>query len=307
MTNIYTIKAGDTLSNIAKANNTTVSELARINNIKNPNLIITGKTLKLKEEPVDNNKPTTLENVEEVEKLEKEVEKLEKELEKTQKLINSQTTEQDSLNGWEVFGLGLGAYATGKALEKSAPYVWQGAKKAGTTTCNTVKKAYSTVKTNIKATANTVGEKTAAGYKTAKKAVATKTEQVVKTTQKEVKEITKLNHRANNILNGKRVSVNKTPIKLGKASKILGKAAVPLTVAVSLVEVGKAYEKGGAKEATKTGAKCATGVATAWAGAKAGAAIGTAICPGLGTAIGSFVGGIAGYFAGEKLAEKVLS
>ena len=305
MTNIYTIKAGDTLSNIAKANNTTVSELARINNIKNPNLIITGKTLKLKEEakeePVDDKKPTTPENVEE------EVEKLKKELEKTQNLINSQTTEQDSLNGWEVFGLGLGAYATGKALEKSAPYVWQGAKKAGTTTCNTVKKAYSTIKTNIKAIANTVGEKATAGYKTAKKAVTTKTKQVVKATQKEVKEIKKLNHRANNILNGKRVQVNKAPIKLGKAGKILGKAAVPLTVAVSLVEVGRAYEKGGAKEATKTGAKCATGVATGWAGAKAGAVIGTAICPGLGTAIGSFVGGIAGYFAGEKLAEKVLS
>lgn len=44
---IYTIKAGDTLSAIAKKYNTTVSALASKNGIKNPNLIYAGQTLKI--------------------------------------------------------------------------------------------------------------------------------------------------------------------------------------------------------------------------------------------------------------------
>lgn len=43
----YTIKQGDTLSAIARQYNTTVAELVRLNNIANPNLIITGHTLKI--------------------------------------------------------------------------------------------------------------------------------------------------------------------------------------------------------------------------------------------------------------------
>lgn len=43
----YTIQYGDTLSQIAKNNGTTVEELARINNIKDPNKIYSGDTLKL--------------------------------------------------------------------------------------------------------------------------------------------------------------------------------------------------------------------------------------------------------------------
>lgn len=41
----YKIKKGDTLSAIAKANNTTVDALVKANNIKNKNLIVTGKSL----------------------------------------------------------------------------------------------------------------------------------------------------------------------------------------------------------------------------------------------------------------------
>ena len=43
----YTVQKGDTLSKIAKQNNTTVDELVRLNNIRNPNLIRTGQTLNL--------------------------------------------------------------------------------------------------------------------------------------------------------------------------------------------------------------------------------------------------------------------
>lgn len=47
----YIIKRGDTLSQIAKDNNTTVSELAKINNISNPNLIYSGTTIEIPESP----------------------------------------------------------------------------------------------------------------------------------------------------------------------------------------------------------------------------------------------------------------
>lgn len=43
----YTVKSGDTLSSIAKKNNTTISKLAKQNKITNPNLILSGKKLKI--------------------------------------------------------------------------------------------------------------------------------------------------------------------------------------------------------------------------------------------------------------------
>lgn len=43
----YTIKAGDTLSSIAKRNNTTVSKLVEFNNIKNPNMIYAGEKIRI--------------------------------------------------------------------------------------------------------------------------------------------------------------------------------------------------------------------------------------------------------------------
>src|SRR5690606_24658011 len=43
----YTVKKGDTLSHIAKRFGTTVNELVRLNNIKNPNLIYVGQKLKI--------------------------------------------------------------------------------------------------------------------------------------------------------------------------------------------------------------------------------------------------------------------
>src|SRR5690625_653945 len=44
---VYIVKSGDTLSGIAKRYNTTVSELVRLNNIANPNLIRVGQKLRL--------------------------------------------------------------------------------------------------------------------------------------------------------------------------------------------------------------------------------------------------------------------
>jgi LysM repeat protein len=45
----YTVKSGDTLSKIAKNYNTTYQEIAKLNNIKNPNIIRVGQVLKIKE------------------------------------------------------------------------------------------------------------------------------------------------------------------------------------------------------------------------------------------------------------------
>lgn len=47
LVNSYVVKRGDTLSAIAKQNNTTVAELAKLNNIKDPNKIFAGQSLQL--------------------------------------------------------------------------------------------------------------------------------------------------------------------------------------------------------------------------------------------------------------------
>ena len=55
----YTVKKGDTLSAIAKKYNTTVSALAKLNNIPNVNLIYVGQVLKLSGTPVSDPVNTT--------------------------------------------------------------------------------------------------------------------------------------------------------------------------------------------------------------------------------------------------------
>jgi N-acetylmuramoyl-L-alanine amidase len=45
---IYTVKSGDTLSEIARKYGTTISELAKINGIANPNKIYTGQKIKIR-------------------------------------------------------------------------------------------------------------------------------------------------------------------------------------------------------------------------------------------------------------------
>lgn len=52
MSNFYTVTKGDTLSKIAKANGTTVNELIKLNEIKNPNQLAIGQRLALKKEVV---------------------------------------------------------------------------------------------------------------------------------------------------------------------------------------------------------------------------------------------------------------
>lgn len=93
-------------------------------------------------------------------------------------------------------------------------------------------------------------------------------------------------------------ATSKAAGKLATAGKVLGKAALPLTVASEAYNIAKSDDK------TKATVQAAGGLAGGWAGAKAGAAIGTAIAPGIGTAIGGFLGGIGGYIAGKFMAGK---
>lgn len=59
----YTIKRGDTLSKIAMQNGTTVAELAKLNNIKNVDLIPIGKKLTL---PTENKPTNTLDAIQQL-------------------------------------------------------------------------------------------------------------------------------------------------------------------------------------------------------------------------------------------------
>lgn len=87
--------------------------------------------------------------------------------------------------------------------------------------------------------------------------------------------------------------------KLGSSSKLLSKAAIPLTLATGAYSLVTADNK--AEAAGSLGGSLAGG----WGGAKAGAIIGTTIAPGIGTAIGTALGGLAGSIGGSFFGEKI--
>ena len=47
---VYTVKKGDTLCVIARKYKTTISALAKLNDLKNPSLIFAGQKIKIEEE-----------------------------------------------------------------------------------------------------------------------------------------------------------------------------------------------------------------------------------------------------------------
>ena len=87
------------------------------------------------------------------------------------------------------------------------------------------------------------------------------------------------------------------PTLIKGASKFAGPAAA----VYGMYEVVQAYKNGGEKAAVKQAVKTGSGLAGGWAGAKVGAAIGSFAGP-IGTVAGGIIGGIAGYLLGEKLA-----
>ena len=85
-----------------------------------------------------------------------------------------------------------------------------------------------------------------------------------------------------------------------KTSSFLGKAAIPLGIAISTYNIATSQDK------WKTAGKEAGGWAGAIGGGKLGAAAGTAIAPGIGTVIGGIIGSAAGAFGGSRLGSKIV-
>lgn len=71
--NIYIVKKGDTLSKIAKDNNTTVAVLQKLNNIKNVNIITVGQKITLPTSSKVNTSTSTTSNKKSIEAIAKEV------------------------------------------------------------------------------------------------------------------------------------------------------------------------------------------------------------------------------------------
>lgn len=112
---IYTIQAGDNLTKIANANDTTVQKLVKLNNISNPNRIIAGQTIKLVEDtPVQQpmQQPHTSEQIQE------QLEATQKQLEQIQNQMNTQSSNTSPI---EMFGYGMAGVATYE-LGKKALY-----------------------------------------------------------------------------------------------------------------------------------------------------------------------------------------
>lgn len=289
----YIVQKGDTLTKIANATGMSISEIANKNGIKNVDKILIGQKLVLNDKPEQPSPAVSNPTNVNPDELQLQYEKLQAQYNDMQKsLADSQKENSKNLN-WLEGGIVGGAMALGGqyAVKKAAPALTGTYHKAAEKTANAAttakKKASSAKKTAVK---------------NANKFVKTTTKKLKKTKNAAVRTY----KRSENLLNGKRIQYKGQKIKLGKASKVLGKAAVPVTVVLSAAEIGYAYKEGGSKAAVKQGAKCATGIAAGWAGAKVGAAIGTAICPGIGTAIGGFIGGIGGYFLGDKIAGSVI-
>lgn len=80
----------------------------------------------------------------------------------------------------------------------------------------------------------------------------------------------------------------------GKFSKFLGKAAMPIALATSALDIATSNDK------VRSVGENAGGLAGGFAGGSIGATIGTMILPGVGTLIGGGIGSIAGSLLGDK-------
>lgn len=300
----YTIQAGDNLTRIAKANNTTVEELARINNISNPNKIQAGQTIKLFETPAQ---PVAEETQTEVsyDGLEQELASMQNQLSQMQSQMDNQ---ENDLNTWEMFGLGLAGVATYKTAEKTFPYAWNGAKSVAKATAKATKTAGKAVGNVARETgsvalnsAQNLGGKIAQGAKHIAKKVELEYAFGKEAVKEGAQNASKAINRASK--NGSRL------MGVTKAGKVLTKASPFVATIVCTAEVVNAYNKGGTKAAVKQGAKSASGLACAAAGAKIGLMAGACTGPAAPFAVPFLiaVGSIAGYFGGEKLVDKITS
>lgn len=285
----YTVQAGDTLTKIAKAHGTSVSELARQNGIKDVNKIEIGQELSLGKTTASAPKPQQ---------------------EQTVGLDTLETqSKKDSTDLVKGTALGFGAAYVGAHVyddvKKHAPKV-----KAKTV------KAYAHMKATAKQNANAVKSFVAQKAKHTAKSAELHYAFGKDAVQKGVKNTT------NNIRTGVQSAASKTKNIAGKAihkAKVGGRYtrfiantkvapklikgasryATPLAIAFEAGKCYKAFDNG-AVEGRKQIAKSTCSLAGGWAGAKIGASLGSFAGP-VGTVIGGVAGGILGYCLGEKL------
>ena len=285
----YTVQAGDTLTKIAKAHGTSVSELAKQNGIKDVNKIEIGQELSLGKTTASAPKPQQ---------------------EQTVGLDTLETqSKKDSTDLVKGTALGFGAAYVGAHVyddvKKHAP-------KAKAKTVNAYAHMKATAKQNANAVKSFVAQKAKHAVKSAELHYAFSKDAV----QKGVKNTT------NNIRTGVQSAASKTKNIAGKAihkAKVGGRYtrfiantkvapklikgasryATPLAIAFEAGKCYKAFDNG-AVEGRKQIAKSTCSLAGGWAGAKIGASLGSFAGP-VGTVIGGVAGGILGYCLGEKL------
>ena len=313
MTN-YTVQAGDTLSKIAKAHGTTVSELAKQNGITDVNKIEIGQELSLGK--TTDSTPTPPE-------------------EQTVGLDSFEKKSTQNSNDISPF-----AYATGGAVaygvgSKVLPKAASEARTLYSSAKTGTKKAYAnmkaTAKHNAKAVRTFVAQKAKHAAKSAELHYAFGKDAVQQGVQRSgnaVKNVAhnvaaKARHAAKSaelhyafgkdaVQKGAKNAINKAKVG-GRYTRFIANTKVapklikgatryagPLAAVYGMYEVKTAYDKGGEKAAVKQAVKTGGGLAGGWAGAKVGAAVGSFAGP-IGTVIGSVAGGILGYCLGEKL------
>ena len=307
MTN-YTVQAGDTLTKIAKAHGTSVSELAKQNGIKDINKIEIGQELSLGKTTVSAPKPQQ---------------------EQTVGLDTLETqSKKDSTDLVKGTALGFGAAYVGAHVyddvKKHAPKVKAKTVKAYAHMKATAKQNANAVKSFVAQKAKHAAKSAELHYAFGKDAV----KQGVQRSGNGVKNVahnvaTKARHAAKSaelhyafgkdaVQKGAKNAINKAKVggrytrfiantKVApKLIKGASRCAGPLAAIYGMYEVKTAYDKGGEKAAVRQAVKTGGGLAGGWAGAKIGASLGSFAGP-VGTVIGGVAGGILGYCLGEKL------
>lgn len=281
----YTIQSRDNLTKIAKAHNTTVEKLAKLNNITDPNRITAGDTL-IFEEPKPAVSHTTAAAEEEEENIGFDT------FTRTSKKTNNGGPDYSPL----LYGAGAlalwegGKYIAPKVKNAAGTvkaYGWYGKENAKQFLNGAAQKS----KKTAQAVRNFVTQKTKHAAKSAELHYAFGKDAVKQEARKAVQK-GKTAARYTRFIGNTKVAP--------KLIKGAGRFAGPLAAVYGAIEVKKAYDEGGEKAAVKQAVKTGGGLAGGWAGAKAGAAIGSFAGP-IGTVAGGIIGGVAGYLLGEKL------
>lgn len=333
----YIIQRGDTLSQIAQRNNTTVEKLMELNrdSISDPDLIFADSTLVLSEEAATEEispyirKPETDEDVDTSlwdNQFEYEGEEI------GDAFIPSEQSDRFTEGFAWGAGTTVGLYGGYKGLKKAAPYIKNGAKRMGNAARTNLAAAGKELRTNkfnpkdqaaldqAKQATKDAAKKTvreARGQNAAGKKVNTSAARNVKNgylsrkvhgnARKMAQDAAKRKLVRNplNTAKSARATVNagSKAVAGSKALGFAGRAATVAAVAIEGYNVYDAYQTGGKHAAVKQGVKSGTALAGAWAGAKLGAAIGAWGGP-IGAGAGALIGGAIGYFGGSWLGGK---